>query len=100
MISKVLYSTHRYACRCWGIFAAKGAGQVVSLPHGHHIRPVEALTAWLDSAGITDGVLFKPVKLGGKIVTGPPTAHAASKSTAISITSVTSPPRRATEVCE
>jgi integrase len=51
----------------------EGAGQVVSLPHGHHIRPVEALTSWLDSAGITEsgGVLFKPIKLGGRIVDKP-----------------------------
>ena len=48
----------------------EGAGQVVSLPHGHHIRPVEALTTWLDSADIRDGVLFRHVKLGG-ILGGP-----------------------------
>jgi integrase len=47
----------------------EGAGQVVSLPHGHHIRPVEALSVWLDSAGITDSgaVLFRSVKLGGRL---------------------------------
>jgi integrase len=45
----------------------EGAGQVVSLPHGHHIRPVEALTQWIEAAGITDGVLYRPVKLGGKV---------------------------------
>jgi site-specific recombinase XerD len=45
----------------------EGAGQVVSLPHGHHIRPVEALTQWLDAAGITDGVLFRAVARGGRL---------------------------------
>jgi integrase len=45
----------------------EGAGQVVSLPHGHHIRPVEALSLYLDMAGITDGVLFRTVKLGGTL---------------------------------
>ncbi len=45
----------------------EGAGQVVSLPHGHHIRPVEALDQWLDSAGITSGLLFRSVALGGRL---------------------------------
>jgi site-specific recombinase XerD len=45
----------------------EGAGQVVSLPHGHHIRPVEALTQWLDCAGIITGVIFRTVKLGGNL---------------------------------
>jgi integrase len=45
----------------------EGAGQVVSLPHGHHIRPVEALDAWLNSAGITDGLLFRSVARGGRL---------------------------------
>ncbi len=31
----------------------EGAGQVVSLPHGHHIRPVEALAQWIEAASIT-----------------------------------------------
>ncbi len=45
----------------------EGAGQVVSLPHGHHIRPVEALDQWLAAAGITDGVIFRTVALGSKL---------------------------------
>ena len=45
----------------------EGAGQVVSLPHGHHIRPVEALEAWLDSAGISSGLLFRSVALGNRL---------------------------------
>jgi integrase len=38
----------------------------VSLPHGHHIRPVEALMQWIEAAAVT-GVIFRPVKLGGKL---------------------------------
>jgi integrase len=45
----------------------EGAGQIVSLPHGHHIRPVEALTLYLDMAGISCGVVFRSVALGGKL---------------------------------
>jgi integrase len=47
----------------------EGLGQVVSLPHGHHIRPVEALDAWLDAAGITGPgeTLFRQVRLGGRL---------------------------------
>jgi integrase len=45
----------------------EGAGQVVSLPHGHHIRPVEALSLYLDMAGITEGLLFRSVALGGRL---------------------------------
>ena len=47
----------------------EGVGQVVSLPHGHHIRPVEALDLWLTAAGIAGATqpLFRPVKLGGSL---------------------------------
>jgi integrase len=48
----------------------EGAGQVVSLPHGHHIRPVEALAQWIEAALLpTDGkqIIFRSVKLGGKL---------------------------------
>ena len=51
----------------------EGAGQVVSLPHGHHIRPVEALSQWLEAAGINDtgGVLFRPIRVGGLVCDKP-----------------------------
>jgi integrase len=49
----------------------EGAGQVGSLPQGHHIRLVDALKAWLNSAGITSGLLFRSVALGqGDAMTG------------------------------
>ena len=44
-----------------------GAGQTVSIPHGARIRPIEALRAWLDAAGIVSGPLFRPVRLGDKL---------------------------------
>lgn len=45
----------------------EGAGQVVSLPHGHHIRPVEALAAYMAAAERSSGIIFRSVKLGGKL---------------------------------
>jgi integrase len=47
----------------------EGAGQIVSLPHGYHIRPVEALEQWLTAAGITGPgeTLFRQVRLGGRL---------------------------------
>lgn len=42
----------------------QGSGQFVMLPHGHLIRPVEALNRWLGAANITKGALFRQVKLG------------------------------------
>jgi site-specific recombinase XerD len=47
----------------------EGAGQVVSLPHGHHIRPCEALEGWLTAAGIAGSgqPLFRSVALGGRL---------------------------------
>lgn len=45
----------------------EGAGQVVSRPHGHHIRPVEALDNWMEAAGITGSGIFRSVALGGML---------------------------------
>jgi integrase len=33
----------------------EGAGDFVSIPHGSRLRPVAALKAWLEAAGITEG---------------------------------------------
>ena len=45
----------------------EGAGQQVAIPHGVHLRPVEALQGWIDVAGITGGPLFRSVTRRGKI---------------------------------
>jgi integrase len=38
--------------------------------------PVEAVQAWLDASGITEGPIFRPVHVGGKITDAALTAHA------------------------
>ena len=45
----------------------EGKGQLVAIPHGARIRPVETLRAWLEAACITEGPLFRPVRLGGRV---------------------------------
>ena len=39
----------------------------MSIPHGHHIRPVEALDESLAASGITTGDIFRSVRLGGTL---------------------------------
>jgi site-specific recombinase XerD len=43
----------------------EGQGDFVSIPNGYKLRPVAALRAWLDAAGITDGPIFRSIKKGG-----------------------------------
>ena len=43
----------------------EGAGDFVSIPHGSRLRPVAAVKAWLEAAGITEGPIFRPIKKGG-----------------------------------
>lgn len=45
----------------------EGAGHEISIPHGTHLRPVEALQAWLSAAGIEHGPIFRPVTKGGTV---------------------------------
>jgi integrase len=40
-------------------------GHEIAVPHGTRIRPVRALRAWLEAAGITAGPLFVQVRRGG-----------------------------------
>lgn len=46
----------------------EGAGHTIAIPRGRHC-PVEALKAWLEAAGITDGPLFRSISKGGKVGT-------------------------------
>jgi integrase len=43
----------------------QGAGQVVALPRGVHIRPVEALERWLEAAEVSEGAVFRWLARGG-----------------------------------
>jgi site-specific recombinase XerD len=43
-------------------------GQTVPLPHGHRLKPVEAVEDWLARAGIDDGPLFRRITPGGRVL--------------------------------
>lgn len=45
----------------------EGAGQTVAVPHGRHLRPVEALQDWLAASMIESGPVFRPVSRSGKL---------------------------------
>lgn len=45
----------------------EGQGIEKAIPHGRFIRPVALLREWLDSAGITEGPLFRPVSRSGNV---------------------------------
>lgn len=44
-----------------------GAGQEIAVPRGSKLKPCEALDAWLATARITSGPVFRPVNKGGAI---------------------------------
>jgi integrase len=50
-------------------------GQEIVVPRGLKIRPVEAVQAWLQAAGIVDGILFRAVQKGGRVKPGPLRGH-------------------------
>jgi hypothetical protein len=41
-------------------------GEIV-IPRGLRIRPVEAVQAWLQAAGIGEGLLFRAIQRGGRV---------------------------------
>ena len=53
----------------------ESAGQEIAIPVGGKLRPVEAVRAWLDAAGITDGPVFRPIAKGGRLLAGALTAQ-------------------------
>ncbi len=42
----------------------EGQGYTVAIPTGESLRPVAAVKAWLDAAGMTEGPLFRPGQQG------------------------------------
>ena len=42
----------------------EGIGQVIAIPNGRRIRPVQLLHEWLARAAITEGVVFRKLKAG------------------------------------
>jgi hypothetical protein len=49
----------------------EGQGQVIAVPRGAKLRPVELLQLWLARAEISAGLVFRPVALGGKVSAEP-----------------------------
>lgn len=45
----------------------EGAGQIIGIPNGAKLRPVEAVTAWLEASGIEGGAIFRPIGKGGRL---------------------------------
>ena len=45
----------------------EGVGNFVSIPHGSRLRPIRALKDWLETAGVVDGPIFRPIRKGGRI---------------------------------
>ncbi|NPD69782.1 site-specific integrase (plasmid) [Lichenicola cladoniae] len=41
-----------------------GSGQVIAIPYGRRIRPVQLLEAWLAQTGISEGFVFRKLKGG------------------------------------
>ena len=48
----------------------EGTGQSVPIPKGREIRPVAALDAWIQAAGITTGPIFRHVDKSGQVQLG------------------------------
>lgn len=57
----------------------EGQGQTIALLRGTKLRPVAALRAWLDAAGITSGPVFRPVALGDRMAPSRLTADSAAR---------------------
>jgi site-specific recombinase XerD len=57
----------------------EGEGAEIAIPRGYRLRPVEAVQTWLDSAGITEGPVFRPVAKGGRLQDAPLTPHSAAQ---------------------
>jgi site-specific recombinase XerD len=53
-----------------------GAGQEIAIPTGRYIRPWAAVQAWLESAGISEGAVFRSIRRGGHIRDARLSSHA------------------------
>ena len=45
----------------------EGRGQEIAIPRGAKLRPVTAVRAWLDAAGITEGPLFRRISKADRV---------------------------------
>ena len=46
----------------------EGAGQTIAVPRGTKLKPVAALDAWLEAAGIAAGPIFRSINRGGRVL--------------------------------
>jgi site-specific recombinase XerD len=53
----------------------EGQGRTLAIPRGDVACPIKALAAWLETAGISSGPVFRPIGKGGKLRTGRLTAQ-------------------------
>lgn len=44
-----------------------GAGADIPVPNGKHLKPTDALRAWLEASGITEGPIFREVDRHGRV---------------------------------
>jgi site-specific recombinase XerD len=56
-----------------------GEGQVIPIPRGYRLRPVAAVQAWLQTAGITEGFIFRAVRRGGAVQSWGLSGHAVAE---------------------
>lgn len=47
-----------------------GTGQTIAIPNGTSLRPVQAVRAWIEAAGITEGPIFRAINKGGRVTDG------------------------------
>lgn len=47
----------------------EGRGELIPVPNGRELKPVNALDAWLEAAGITEGPIFREVDRHGRVGT-------------------------------
>ncbi|WP_336764260.1 site-specific integrase [Asaia sp. VD9] len=45
----------------------EGAGQTIGILNGSRLRPLDAVTAWCEAAGITSGPIFRSINKGGAV---------------------------------
>lgn len=57
----------------------EGRGAAIPVPNGLRLKPVEALYAWLEAAGITEGPLFRPIDRHGRVGTAALTDHSVAR---------------------
>lgn len=53
----------------------EGQGHTIAVPHGNHLKPVEALQAWIDASGIKSGPIFRAVSRSDKLAEDAVTGH-------------------------